>query len=138
MANTKVSLRFFITERSLHTATPAVQSSMPWGTYTFLRLPFGIKSASDVFQQKRHEPPGDIAGIHIVAGILIIPTSTQAECDKRLKQVMTRARAENIKFNPEKIQLMVKEVKYVGHILSSQGIKPDDSKVEAIANMKPP
>uniref|UniRef100_A0A803JEM9 Integrase catalytic domain-containing protein n=1 Tax=Xenopus tropicalis TaxID=8364 RepID=A0A803JEM9_XENTR len=51
---------------------------------------------------------------------------------------MERARKLNVKFNKDKIQYLVKEVKYMGHIISSDGVKPDDSKISAILNMPPP
>ncbi|CAM2112260.1 unnamed protein product [Caretta caretta] len=69
---------------------------------------------------------------------MIIAASIQAEHDQILKKVMARAQAENIKLNPDKIQFIVKEDKYMGRILSSQGIRPDDNKVEDTVNMKPP
>lgn len=43
-----------------------------------------------------------------------------------------------MKFNWSKCKFGVKEVKYVGHIFTSGGIKPDDSKVKAIKEMPVP
>uniref|UniRef100_A0A803KB09 Gypsy retrotransposon integrase-like protein 1 n=1 Tax=Xenopus tropicalis TaxID=8364 RepID=A0A803KB09_XENTR len=110
----------------------------PWGRYKFNRLPFGIKSASEVFQQKNSEAFGDIEGTHIIADDMIIAASTKQEHDDILNKVMERARKLNVKFNKDKIQYLVKEVKYMGHIISSDGVKPDDSKISAILNMPPP
>ena len=39
----------------------------PFGRYRFTRMPFGIKSASEVFQKKNEEAFAGIPGIHIVA-----------------------------------------------------------------------
>lgn len=49
----------------------------PWGTYHFLRLPFGINSASEVFQQKNSETFGGIQGVHNIADDMIIAASSE-------------------------------------------------------------
>lgn len=49
----------------------------PWGRYRFKRLLFGIKSASEVFQQRNCETFGDITDIHIIADDMIIAASTE-------------------------------------------------------------
>ena len=55
-----------------------------------------------------------------------------------LRSVFERARSWNIRFNKKKIQLKVPQVRYLGHIISAGGIKPDDDKVRAIVEMKQP
>ena len=44
----------------------------------------------------------------------------------------------NVKFNPDKLQYKVKEVKYMGNIISESGLKPDSEKVRAILDMPLP
>lgn len=43
-----------------------------------------------------------------------------------------------MRFNLDKLQLKVSKVKYVGHILSADGISPDPEKVSAVINMQSP
>ena len=47
-------------------------------------------------------------------------------------------RKKNIKFNFDKLQLRVNEVKYLGTIVTRDGIKPDSMKVSAIVEMASP
>ena len=98
-------------------------------------MPFGIKSASKVFQKKKEEAFSGIPGIHIVADDIIIAAADNQEQDQVLTQVMQRARDRNIVFNLNKLQLRVNEVKYLGTIVTPEGIKPDPSKVKAIIEM---
>lgn len=46
--------------------------------------------------------------------------------------LLDRCRKLNIKLNPEKLQLRQKEVPYIGHLLTSEGLKVDPGKVTAI------
>ncbi|KYO27425.1 hypothetical protein Y1Q_0013450 [Alligator mississippiensis] len=110
----------------------------PWGWYHFNGLPFGIKSANKVFQQKNFERFGDIPGIHIIADNMLIVAATKEEHDTILKQVLERARLKRIKFNKDKIQFLVDSIMYMGHIVSKDGVKPDNDKVEAINRIPPP
>ena len=110
----------------------------PWGRYRFNRMPFGLKSSSEVFQQKNEETFGHIEGVHMIADDMIIAAETSQEHDQILRKVFETARAKNIKFNKEKIQFKVDSVKYMGHIITAQGVKVDEEKVKAIREMPSP
>ena len=78
--------------------------NMPWGWFRFLRLPFGIKSASKVFQQKNCETFSDIPGVYVIADDMIIAASSEREHDEILQKVMERAKTANVKFNKDPVQ----------------------------------
>ena len=101
-------------------------------------MPFGIKSASEVFQKKNEEAFAGIPGIHIVADDIIIAAVNIEEHDQILRQVLERANQKNIKLNFDKLQLRMKEVRYLGTMVTPQGIKPDPMKVSAIVEMTSP
>jgi len=110
----------------------------PWGRYRFKRLPFGVKSASEVFQQYNNEVFGDIKGVHIVADDMIVAAATELEHDVIVAKIMERARTHNVKFNPDKIQYKVNKVNFMGHVITPQGVRADDGKIQAIVNMPTP
>ncbi|GFU11707.1 retrovirus-related Pol polyprotein from transposon 297 [Trichonephila clavipes] len=58
--------------------------------------------------------------------------------DAIMSRVLERAKLLNIKFNPDKLQYRVSEVKYVGQIISKSGIKPDPDYIKAIVEMPTP
>ena len=66
--------------------------NIPFGRYRFTRMPFGIRSASEVFQKKNEEAFTGIPGIHIVSDDMIIAATTVEEHDKILAQVLQRAK----------------------------------------------
>ncbi|XP_055887318.1 uncharacterized protein K02A2.6-like [Biomphalaria glabrata] len=69
---------------------------------------------------------------------ILIAGRTIEEHDDRLRQVLDIARRKGIKLKPSKCSLRVRQVKFVGHIITDSGIKPDDSKIEAIQSMPYP
>ena len=110
----------------------------PFSRYRFTRMPFGIKSASEVFQKENEEAFSGISGIHIVADDIIIAAVNIEEHNQILRQVLERAKEENIKVNFDKLQLRVNEVRYLGTMVTPEGIKPDPMKVHAIVKMGNP
>ena len=110
----------------------------PWGRKCFLRIPYGISSASEVMQKQNEETFGDISGVHVIADDLIIAAATKQEHDAILRKVLDRARDKGVCFNYDKIQFKVSEVEYMGNLVSSKGLKPDPKKVKAIVDMPTP
>lgn len=115
-----------------------VTFNTPFGRYSFTRLPFGISSAPEVFQKRAQQAFGDIQGVAIVFDDIIIAASSMEEHDNILRQLLERARQVNVRFNRSKLQLTVQSVVYLGHVVSSNGISPDPSKVRAIVDFPPP
>ena len=71
----------------------------PWGRKHFLRMPFGISSASEVMQKRDEEAFGDIQGVHVIADDRIISAKDEAEDDAIISRVLERARQQNVKCN---------------------------------------
>ena len=109
----------------------------PFGRYRFTRLPFGIKSAPEVFQNHMSELFADVEGVKVIVDDLLVWGKDDEEHDARLEQVLRRAREVNLKFNAKKCKIK-KEVPYVGHVLSKDGLKADPEKIRAVKEMKPP
>ena len=51
------------------------------GRKRFLRMHFGISSASEVMQKRNRETFGDISGVHVIADDLIVAADTEQEHD---------------------------------------------------------
>ena len=110
----------------------------PFSRYRFTRMPFGLKSASEVFQKKNEAVFEGIQGIHIVADDIIVAGATVQEHDQILRQLLDRAEERKIRFNFDRLQVRVPEVKYLGTIITADGMKPDPAKLTAINGMSTP
>jgi hypothetical protein len=116
----------------------------PSGRYRWLRLPFGVSPAPELFQQRLHSIVHGLKGVEVVADDILLFGSGDTEEEalrnhnKNLEQLLKRLREANLKLNREKMELCKNNVKFYGHILTNNGIKPDMSKVTAIAHMPVP
>ena len=104
----------------------------PWGRKRFLRMPFGISSASEVMQKRNEEAFADIQSVNVIAA------RNEIEHDAIMHRVLQRARRENVVFNAGKIQFKVTTVTYIGNIVIRDGMRPYPDKIEAIVNMSKP
>ena len=110
----------------------------PFGRYRFLRMPFGLISAQDEFQRKMDETFEGIPGVVALIDDILISGTTREEHDQNLRSTLERASEKGLKLNPEKLSIGVQEIDYFGHVISSDGIKPDPKKIKAITEMKAP
>lgn len=110
----------------------------PFGCYKFLRMPFGLSVAPEIFQKYSEMAFGDIPGVIVYCDDLLICGNTEQEHDAILNKVFERALENNVRFNKNKFQYKLSEVKYFGHIFSEKGMKIDPDRVNAILNMKSP
>ena len=79
----------------------------------FLRMPFGLCSASEVLRSAITRPSGTSHGVHAIADELIIAGRNEQEHDHALSRVLNRARSKNIKFSLDRVLCKVYQVKLV-------------------------
>lgn len=58
--------------------------------------------------------------------------------DRNLENLLLRCREKNLKLNKLKARIRRTEVPFFGHLLTTEGLKPDPSKVECVKNLKEP
>jgi len=110
----------------------------PFGRYCFLRLPFGIKSAPEIFHRAMETLIEGLEGVRVYIDDLVVWGSTLQEHNQRLVKVMERVRAHDLKLNQKKCQFGVTEITFLGDKLSAKGVEPHPAKVQALLDMPPP
>lgn len=58
-----------------------------FGRYRFLRVPFGIGPAPEIYRRKMHEIFDDLSGVEIVMDDILVCGSTDEEHGARLREV---------------------------------------------------
>uniref|UniRef100_A0A8C6LCJ1 ribonuclease H n=1 Tax=Nothobranchius furzeri TaxID=105023 RepID=A0A8C6LCJ1_NOTFU len=110
----------------------------PFGRYQFLRMPFGITSAPEVFHRTMEYILEGLDGVRVYVDDIIIWGATVEQHNERLVRVLQRIRANGLKLNKAKCQFGVREIVFLGDQLSGAGVKPDDRKIKAILEMPCP
>lgn len=116
----------------------------PFARYRWLRMPFGISPAPEIFKNKMCEILNGLEGIELLADdILIIGYGDDKKealenHNKNLENLLIRLKAHNCKLNLDKLCLCKDKVKFYGHVLTDQGLKPDENKILAIKNFPEP
>ena len=116
----------------------------PFGRFRWLRMPFGISTAPEEFQRRQHEVLEGLPGVEVIADDILVygsgDTKEQADLDhnRNLIGLLERARLCNLKLNKQKLKLRLTDVPYMGHLLTSDGLRPDPQKVQAVIDMPNP
>lgn len=116
----------------------------PWGRYRWLRMPFGISPAPELFQMKLDQNLEGLKGVFKIADDILITgqgdTESEAEedHDRNLANFLDRCRERQIKLNKAKFNFKCQEVSFIGHQLTKDGLKLDPRKVDAILKMEKP
>ena len=101
-------------------------------------MPFGISSAPEEYQRRMHDVVQGLPGVEVIADDILVygKGSTKEEYikdhDHNLTKLLERARAVNLKLNKKKLKLRLSGVRYMGHLLTSEGLLPDPEKIRAI------
>ena len=69
---------------------------------------------------------------------VIIFSETAEQHPKHIQIVLTRLKQANLKLKKSKYAFFKNELHYFGHLLTTDGIKPQTEKIKAISEMKPP
>ncbi|XP_035690003.1 uncharacterized protein K02A2.6-like [Branchiostoma floridae] len=116
----------------------------PFGRFRWCRMPFGISTAPEEYQRRQHEVLEGLQGVDVIADDILVfgcgETEEEADRDhdENLRNLLKRAREKNLKLNKRKLRLKLKQVPYMGQLLTADGLKPDPEKVKAITEMKTP
>ena len=108
------------------------------GLYQFNRLPKGMKNSSSIFQRVMEKILKDLDGILIYQDDILIHGKDSNELARRVSNVYERLHQKNVTINREKSQIDCDSIKFLGHLISADGVKPDPEIVKKITSCKPP
>ena len=121
-----------------HESSLLTTFATPFGRFRWLRLPFGLKVSSEIFQKRLHQALEGLEGVRCIADDVIVWGRSNEEHDARVSLFLQRCSEIGISLNKEKCRFGLREIPFMGHVVSNKGLKPDPSKVEAILKMEPP
>lgn len=106
----------------------------PMGFWEFNRMPQGVTNAPSTFQRLMERCMGEmnLKEVLVFLDDIIVFSKTLEEHEVRLMKVLACLREFGLKLSPEKCTFFQTSVKYLGHIVSQDGVGTDPGKVEAL------
>ncbi|GFU16318.1 retrovirus-related Pol polyprotein from transposon 17.6 [Trichonephila clavipes] len=112
----------------------------PFGTYRFLRMPYGLRNAPATFQRLMNRFCNgleDILALPYLDDIIVLSETFEKHMFD-LKTIFERLLHFKLKANREKCHFASSRVKYLGFWITQKGIEVDPEKVASILDIPPP
>lgn len=117
---------------------PKTAICTPFGLFEFTRMTFGLCNAAQTFQRFIHSVLQDLQFCFVYLDDILVASNSEQQHLSHLKQIFQRLQDHGLIINTEKCNFMQQEVKFLGHFINSDGIKPSPEKVKAILDFKLP
>lgn len=110
------------------------------GLFEWTRLPFGLTSSPSIYQRVMDEIFRGLIWKEMVVYVDDICSYAQTfqEAIERLARVLTRLRAANMKVKAQKCKLFREAVKFLGFLITKDGVTVDPDKMKPIIQLKIP
>ncbi|WVZ15409.1 hypothetical protein V8G54_012975 [Vigna mungo] len=104
------------------------------GHYEYLVMPFGLTNALSTFQALMNDVfrPFIRKFVLVFFDDILIYSQDMGTHTSHLQQVFQKMREHELWVNRKKCNFRVKQLEYLGHLISGEGIKADPSKIEAM------
>ncbi|WVZ80721.1 hypothetical protein U9M48_028178 [Paspalum notatum var. saurae] len=119
---------------------PKTAFSTRYGLYEYLVMSFGLTNASAFFMYLMNSVFMNELDKFVVVFIddILVYSKNEKEHEEHLRIVLSRLREHKLYAKFSKCAFWLKEVAFLGHILSAKGVAVDPSKVEDVLNWKQP
>jgi hypothetical protein len=111
-----------------------------YGAYKYRVMPFGLTNGPATFQRFVNETFMDYLDDFLTAFIddLLIYSNNKLEHEEHVKKVLTRLREAGLQASISKCEFHVTRTKYLGFIVTTEGIEVDPEKTAVIAKWERP
>lgn len=110
----------------------------PFGLFEFPYMTFGLCNAAQTFQRFIDEVTAGLEFVFPYLDDILVASASEEEHRVHLRALFERLAQYGVVINVAKCCFGVSEVDFLGFTISSQGIRPPASRIEAIANFPQP
>ncbi|KAL4147921.1 hypothetical protein QTP88_002248 [Uroleucon formosanum] len=99
-------------------------------------MPFGLSGAPSTFQRLMKTALTGINGTKAFVYLddIIVYASDLKDHESKLRDVFSRLRKFNLRLQSSKCQFLQREVIYLGHLITDEGVNPDPGKIQCVQN----
>ncbi|GJS45053.1 reverse transcriptase domain-containing protein [Tanacetum coccineum] len=110
------------------------------GVFCYTKMPFGLKNAGATYQRLVDKSFEKQIGqnLEVYVDDLVIKSHTESEILRDIEETFHNMRKINMKLNPKKYTFGAEEGLFLGHVVSTKGIKACPEKVEAVVKLHSP
>ena len=108
------------------------------GLFQYTRLPYGISSASGIFQRVMEDLLKDIPNVLVWIDDILLSGKNDEEHLKTLETVLQKLEMSGLRLNRNKCFFMEPEVTYLGQQINKHGVSPVRENVKAISDAPAP
>ena len=106
------------------------------GLFQYTRLPFGITTALSLWQRAMSQVLAGLTGVvYYIDDILVTGRTTSPTC---VQSYVERIQEYSLKLKKSKCQFFARELKFLGHKLSPDGVKPTEDRVKSLQEAPAP
>ena len=110
------------------------------GLYEFTRMPFGLCNGPATFQRLMEIV---LAGLEwkccvVYVDDILVCSKSLEEHKEHLQRVFERLRQAGLKLKPSKCSFLCREVVFLGHVISANGVSPDPAKTKKVRDYPVP
>jgi hypothetical protein len=111
-----------------------------YGQFEFLVMPFGLANAPAQFQRMMTEIFKDKIGTSVVVYLddIVIYSQDANDHQQHVHEVLVLLQNNRLFCKPEKCHFSVKEISYLGYLISAEGVNMDPSKVSCVIDWPTP
>lgn len=108
------------------------------GMFRYLRLMFGIICAPELFQMIIEQILSKCRNVLNYQDDILVWGNSTEDHDEALKAVLRTLKEKNVLLNNQKCEFGVPKTKFLGHLLSADGVRPTDEKIAAVKSFRTP
>lgn len=119
---------------------PKTAFSILGNHYEFKRMPFGLKNAPSTFLRLMNRTLNKYIGNICLCYMddIIVYSKSRNEHIQHLDAIFKTLNKANMRIQLDKCKFMEKQIKFLGHIVNTEGIQPDPDKIDTITKVNIP
>ena len=117
---------------------PKTAICTPWGSFEYLRMPFGLRNATSTFQRFIDSLFRDLPFVLAYVDDILVYSENSEQHEDHVRQVFRRLSDNGLRINPTKCEFSQPSVDFLGYSVQAQGIRPMSSRVLALRQLPPP